>query len=151
VSESLQGARPWPVAGGSDADVVDAEGQLANLLNNLPVTLVLVGPRALAGSPGLVRAVVLGVNIGPDLTDVGSLATLLWRRILRWCEHRRAIADFLRLGALPVPAGLLAGVAAVWLDLELTYTIGVLTWLARGAWEGCVGAARGTTTPRSLC
>ncbi|MDT5033718.1 MAG: arsenical pump rane protein [Actinoplanes sp.] len=50
---------------------------LANLVNNLPATLMLV-PLA-AHSPGLILAVLLGVNIGPNLTYAGSLATLLWR------------------------------------------------------------------------
>ena len=42
---------------------------LANLLNNLPATLMVVP--LVAGSPGLVMAVLLGVNLGPNLTYVG--------------------------------------------------------------------------------
>ncbi|MGA5303229.1 ArsB/NhaD family transporter [Nucisporomicrobium flavum] len=91
---------------------------LANLLNNLPATLMLL-PLA-AHSPGLVLAVLLGANIGPNLTYVGSLATLLWRRIL---HHRGAppvTGEFLRLGALTVPACLLVGVASLWLGLRVS-------------------------------
>jgi arsenical pump membrane protein len=47
---------------------------LANLVNNLPATLMLVP--LVARSPGLVLAVLLPVNIGPNLTYVGSLDTL---------------------------------------------------------------------------
>jgi arsenical pump membrane protein len=90
---------------------------LANLLNNLPATLLLV-PLA-APSPGLVLAVLLGVNIGPNLTYVGSLATLLWRQILHTRDHPPATGEFLRLGAVTVPAGLVAGVAALWAGLRL--------------------------------
>jgi arsenical pump membrane protein len=54
---------------------------LANLLNNLPATLMLVP--LVPHTPSFVLAVLLGVNIGPNLTYVGSLATLLWRQILR--------------------------------------------------------------------
>ena len=57
---------------------------LANLINNLPAVLVLL-PLAAPAGPGAVLAVLLGVNIGPNLTYAGSLATLLWRRIVR--EH----------------------------------------------------------------
>jgi arsenical pump membrane protein len=89
---------------------------LANLLNNLPATLMLV---PLARSPALVLAVLLGVNIGPNLTYVGSLATLLWRQILRARDHRPSTWEFLRLGAATVPACLLAGVALLWLGLRL--------------------------------
>jgi arsenical pump membrane protein len=55
---------------------------LANVINNLPAMLVLL-PLAAAAGAGLVLAVLLGVNIGPNLTYAGSLATLLWRRVMR--------------------------------------------------------------------
>ena len=54
---------------------------LANLVNNLPATLILV-PGGGAGRARRVLAVLIGVNVGPNLTYVGSLATLLWRRVL---------------------------------------------------------------------
>src|SRR4029453_17301767 len=54
---------------------------LANLVNNLPATLILV-PVAAAAGPNPVLAPLIGVNGGPNLTYVGSLATLLWRRVL---------------------------------------------------------------------
>ena len=90
---------------------------LANLLNNLPATLLLVP--MVAPWPGLVLAVLLGVNIGPNLTYVGSLATLLWRQILHARDHPPGAGEFLRLGAVTVPACLLAGVAALWAGLRL--------------------------------
>jgi arsenical pump membrane protein len=93
---------------------------LANLVNNLPATLMLAP--LVAGSPGLVMAVLLGVNLGPNLTYVGSLATLLWRQILHASDHPPAVREFLRLGVLTVPAGLLAGVAALWLSLTVSGT-----------------------------
>jgi arsenical pump membrane protein len=67
---------------------------LANLVNNLPATLMVVP--LVAGSPGLVMAVLLGVNLGPNLTYVGSLATLLWRQILHARDHPPAVREFLR-------------------------------------------------------
>jgi arsenical pump membrane protein len=91
---------------------------LANLLNNLPATLVLLS--ALHGPPGIVLAVLLGVNLGPNATYVGSLATLLWRRVLAGRGHAPALREFLRLGALTVPLTLLAAVLALWLGLTLS-------------------------------
>jgi arsenical pump membrane protein len=88
---------------------------LANMLNNLPTTLVLVP--LVSNSPTLVLAVLLGVNIGPNLTYVGSLATLLWRQLLHSLDHPPDVRDFLRLGALTVPACLIAGVLTLWLSL----------------------------------
>ncbi len=93
---------------------------LANLLNNLPATLLLVP--VVAHSPGLVFAVLVGVNIGPNLTYVGSLATLLWREVLHARDHVPDIRTFLALGALTVPACLLATTGALWLTLHLTGT-----------------------------
>jgi arsenical pump membrane protein len=90
---------------------------LANALNNLPATLVLLP--AVAHAPGLVLAVLIGVNVGPNLTYVGSLATLLWRQILHARDAAPSTGEFLRLGVLTVPAGLLAGVAALWAGLTL--------------------------------
>jgi arsenical pump membrane protein len=91
---------------------------LANIINNLPAVLLLL-PLAVAAGPGTVLAVLLGVNIGPNLTYAGSLATLLWRRIMR--EHGTAptLGDFTRLGLLTVPAGLVLAVLALWGALQL--------------------------------
>lgn len=91
---------------------------LANLVNNLPAALLLI-PVA-TGRPGLLLAVLIGVNVGPNLTYVGSLATLLWRRILRARDAGPAMGEFLRLGALTVPAALVGSVCALWLSLKLT-------------------------------
>ena len=90
---------------------------LANVLNNLPATLVLLP--AVAHAPGLVLAVLVGVNVGPNLTYVGSLATLLGRQILHAHDAAPATGEFLRLGVLTVPPCLLAGVAALWTGLRL--------------------------------
>jgi arsenical pump membrane protein len=91
---------------------------LANLLNNLPATLMLLP--FTAHSPGLVLAVLLGANIGPNLTYVGSLATLLWRQILHKRGHPPITGEFLRLGALTVPACLIVGVASLWVSLRVS-------------------------------
>lgn len=89
----------------------------ANLVNNLPATLILV-PVAAAAGVGPVLAILIGVNIGPNLTYVGSLATLLWRRVLRDEQADVGIAEFVRLGVLTVPAGLLASTGLLWIALK---------------------------------
>ncbi|MDX2848866.1 ArsB/NhaD family transporter [Streptomyces sp. PA03-3a] len=86
---------------------------LANLINNLPAVLVLLPLTAPAG-PGAVLAVLLGVNIGPNLTYAGSLATLLWRRIVHQHEHDVDLKEFTVLGLLTVPAALGLAVVALW-------------------------------------
>ena len=91
---------------------------LANLVNNLPAVLLLL-PAAAAGGPGAVLAVLIGVNTGPNLTYVGSLATLLWLRILRQRGTEVSTAEFLRLGAITVPPVLIAATLALWLSLRV--------------------------------
>lgn len=86
---------------------------LANVINNLPAVLVLLPLTAPSGS-GAVLAVLLGVNIGPNLTYAGSLATLLWRRIVHAHHAEVELKEFTRLGLYAVPASLGAAVLALW-------------------------------------
>ncbi|MEU4300755.1 arsenic transporter [Kitasatospora aureofaciens] len=94
---------------------------LANVINNLPATLVLL-PLAVPSGAGAVLAVLLGVNIGPNLTYAGSLATLLWRRIVREHDAEVGLGEFTRLGLLVVPAALTLAVVALWGSLQIVGT-----------------------------
>ncbi|MGI8761363.1 MAG: SLC13 family permease [Jatrophihabitantaceae bacterium] len=89
---------------------------LANLVNNLPATLALVP--LVAAQPAWVLAVLLGVNIGPNATYPGSLATLLWRRRLPAAEKPGA-AEFHLFGLLTVPVILVLCTAALWVALQV--------------------------------
>jgi arsenical pump membrane protein len=91
---------------------------LANLVNNLPATLILAPIAGHAGH-GQVLAALVGVNVGPNLTYVGSLATLLWRRVLRKEDTEVDLGEFLRLGAITVPAALVASTLLLWLVLRV--------------------------------
>jgi arsenical pump membrane protein len=51
----------------------------ANVVNNLPATLLLLPAATIAG-PAAVLALLIGVNVGANLTLIGSLANLLWRQ-----------------------------------------------------------------------
>ncbi|MEV1082471.1 SLC13 family permease [Streptomyces sp. NPDC050211] len=92
---------------------------LANLINNLPAVLALV-PLAAPSGPGAILAVLLGVNIGPNLTYAGSLATLLWRRIAHHHDHDVRLKEFTLLGLFTVPLALLASTLALWASLKIT-------------------------------
>jgi arsenical pump membrane protein len=90
----------------------------ANLVNNLPATLIIL-PVVAASGPGAVLAMLVGVNVGPNLTYVGSLATLLWRRIVHAHEEETNIGEFTRLGVRTVPVILVASTAGLWLALQV--------------------------------
>jgi arsenical pump membrane protein len=100
--------------------LADAAAVLANLINNLPATLVLLAALGAQPATGAVLAVLIGVNVGPNLTYTGSLATLLWRRVLLDRGHRPSLARFTRLGLLTVPACVLLATIALWLVLTVT-------------------------------
>jgi arsenical pump membrane protein len=120
VDNGLAGAVRDLVPGGSSLPallgVAVVAAVLANVVNNLPAVLVLL---PLVSGPGAVLAVLIGVNIGPNLTYVGSLATLLWRRIAHQRNIRPSIGEFTRLGLFTVPVSLVGAVVALWGGLRL--------------------------------
>jgi arsenical pump membrane protein len=90
----------------------------ANLVNNVPATLVQVAaidslpadqPRAL-----LAYGTILGADLGPNLTTVGSLATLLWLLILRRRGVTISSLDYFRIGLATTPGMLLVAALALW-------------------------------------
>jgi len=85
-----------------------------NLMNNLPAGLVAGRVAALADVPEHVRsAVLIGVDLGPNLSVTGSLATILWLAALRREGIRVTALRFLTLGALVMPPALLLALAGV--------------------------------------
>jgi arsenical pump membrane protein len=94
---------------------------LANAINNLPATLILLPVLAHRGT-GPLLAALIGVNVGPNLTYTGSLATLLWKRVLRGGDTDGPAPQwrtFVRLGALTVVPGVLLGTTALWAALSV--------------------------------
>ncbi|PZS27376.1 MAG: arsenic transporter [Pseudonocardiales bacterium] len=118
----LGAAVDYLVPGGSSLGALLAvaviAAALSNVINNLPAVLLLLPVVAHRGA-GPVLAVLIGVNIGPNLTYVGSLATLLWRRTLRRYGAEPPTSEFTRLGGLTVVPALLAATAALWVSLRL--------------------------------
>lgn len=90
---------------------------LANVVNNLPATLLLL-PVASAAGVAPVLALLVGVNVGPNLTYPGSLATLLWRRSLSEDEGVPRLGEFTWLGLATVPISILLAVLALWLAVR---------------------------------
>jgi arsenical pump membrane protein len=112
LGKTLRHAVPSGTSFGALLGVAALAALLANLVNNLPATLALV-PIA-AASPAAVLAVLVGVNIGPNAAYPGSLATLLWRRLLP-AEDKPRAAEFHLLGVVTVPLLLVLATGALWL------------------------------------
>jgi arsenical pump membrane protein len=90
---------------------------LSNIVNNLPAVLVLL-PLVTASGPAAVLAVLIGVNVGPNLTYVGSLANLLWRSVVRR-DIRAGFVEFTRIGLLTAPVTLIVAVLGLWVGIRL--------------------------------
>ena len=92
------------------AGVVLAVG--CNLVNNLPAGLVAGRVVEMAHVPDHVRrAVLIGVDLGPNLSVTGSLATILWLTALRREGQSVGAWTFLKLGVLVMPPALLLAIA----------------------------------------
>jgi arsenical pump membrane protein len=91
---------------------------LANLVNNLPATLILLSAIP-SGATAPLLALLVGVNIGPNVTYTGSLATLLWRREVRESGVEPPRRAFYRFAFLATPVALLLAVTALWLTLQV--------------------------------
>ena len=76
-------------------------------------------PLVAPSGPVAVLAVLIGVNIGPNLTYAGSLSNLLWRRVLRRHDLDAGVGEYTRLGLCTVPAALVVAVVALWATVRL--------------------------------
>ena len=84
-----------------------------NLINNLPLGLIAADTLAGTHAHGLLADIILiAVDLGPNLSVTGSLATILWLLAIRREGLNISFLDFLKVGALAMPAALLAGTAA---------------------------------------
>jgi arsenical pump membrane protein len=112
-AHALKAAAAWPPIVGWSA-VAFGFGLAANAINNLPMGLI--GAAAVLtvhSTRALHAAVLLGIDLGPNLSVTGSLATILWLIAMRR-EHIEVSGwRFLRLGALVMPPALFLAVLAL--------------------------------------
>jgi arsenical pump membrane protein len=83
-----------------------------NIANNLPVGLIAGSVNAADHLPqGVTSAMLIGVDLGPNLSITGSLATILWLVALRREKVDVTAWRFLQIGALVTPPALVAALA----------------------------------------
>ena len=86
---------------------------VSNLMNNLPAGLIASSAISAAHpSRHAVDALLIGVDLGPNISVTGSLATLLWLTAIRREGQDVGVWRFLRVGVLVTPPALLLALAA---------------------------------------
>ena len=86
----------------------------SNLMNNLPPGLIAGNVLQVAHVPEMVkRALLIGVDLGPNLSVTGSLATILWLMALRREGHTVTAWYFLKLGAAIMTTALVFAIASL--------------------------------------
>ncbi|MFT9058330.1 SLC13 family permease [Bifidobacterium aquikefiri] len=90
----------------------------SNVMNNLPAAMLLL-PLAASQSPIMAMAVLIGVNIGPNLTYVGSLANILWRRILLRRGNQVELLQFSWIGLITTFSCIISSILALWISAAM--------------------------------
>jgi len=112
-SSALTACAAMPRAAGELA-VSFGVAALANIMNNLPIGLLAGSALMAAHITGPIRdSVLIGVDVGPNLSVTGSLATILWLIALRREGIHVSVWRFLRVGAIVMPPALLLATLAV--------------------------------------
>ncbi len=86
----------------------------SNVLNNLPMGLIAATTSQAAQVPAQVTgAILIGVDLGPNLSVTGSLATILWLIVLRREGEHVGAVQFLKIGLVVMPPALLLSLLAL--------------------------------------
>ena len=111
VAEAIRIASADPARGAAAAGTLLAFA--SNVMNNLPAGLVTGTAVAQAHPPRLVvDALLIGADLGPNLSLTGSLATILWLQAIRREGGDVGFWQFLKVGAVAMPLALVAALAA---------------------------------------
>jgi arsenical pump membrane protein len=88
---------------------------LSNGMNNLPVALMSGAAVRHAQETSIVaHAMLIGVDLGPNLSVTGSLATILWLIALRREKVQITAWEFFKIGVIAMPLALIASLLLLW-------------------------------------
>jgi arsenical pump membrane protein len=110
IARLLRAAAATPTAAAAAGTILAV---VSNLMNNLPAGLIASTAVAQAHPPKLVvDSLLIGVDLGPNLSVTGSLATILWLQVIRREGEDVGFWRFLKVGLAVMPAALAAALAA---------------------------------------
>lgn len=87
-----------------------------NLMNNLPAGLIAGNILQNAHAPELIKSsVLIGIDLGPNLSITGSLATILWLVALRREGQEVSAWTFFKIGSIVMTTALIAALASLFI------------------------------------
>jgi arsenical pump membrane protein len=112
LAAALRAGASWSADGAAAVSGV-ALAAACNLMNNLPAGLIASAAIAQAHAPRpVVDGLLIGVDLGPNLSITGSLATILWLTAIRREGEAVGFGKFLKVGALVMPPALILAIGA---------------------------------------